>query len=365
METGSVDAHLVALANCPVFGSRSLEKLFAHFGSAEVIWKADEEEFKSIDIPETRLQSFFTFRKKTEPEHFALLLQKHQIRVLTKESIEYPPLLKTIFDPPFVLFAQGATLKGPFVSIVGSRRFTEYGSTVCALFSRELAKAGANIVSGLASGIDTIAHKNALTVQGSTVAVLGGGLLAKNGMDTERLAEKMAEANGTVISEFGVFAPFIKYHFPMRNRIIAGMSEVTLVVEAAQPSGSLITAKAALEAGREVFAVPGPITSITSKGTNDLIKDGAMVATSPEEILLALNLSGSGATKNAPTKTRVLPPLGKIPLQIYQLLEGTVQFADEITTKSGVSAQEVSRALTELEILGLIENTGGRRYKQT
>lgn len=360
------DQFLVALANCPVIGARSLEKLFARFSSAQAIWEAPEVDFTDLSIPEERLNAFFMFRKGARPETYMALMEQHRIRLITKDDAEYPPLLKTIFDPPFILFLKGAPLKEQCVSIVGSRDLSDYGKAAARMFAHGLAANGVSIVSGLALGIDTIAHKGAMEAQGHTVAVLGGGLLAHNSMDRENLAERIPSAGGTVITEFGLHSPFIKFHFPMRNRIIAGMSRITLVVEAALPSGSLITAQAAIDAGREVFAVPGPIDSKTSAGTNNLIKNGAFVATCADDILLAFGIDPRPtvlASQIAPPK-KTLPELPPFLALICKNLENEPLFADELSMKASSSSPEVSRALLELELMGLVRHLGGTRYER-
>jgi len=364
-----IDPFLAALVNCPVFGCRSLERLFAYFPSAQAIWEAPEVDFINIDIPENRLAAFFTFRKQAHPEAYIELMDRHQIRLITKDDAEYPSLLKTIFDPPFVLFLKGAPLKELCVSMVGSRRNTEYGRKIATRFATELAQRNISIISGLAEGIDTASYKGALEGKGHTVAVLGGGLLKYNSRDKELAAQEILSNNGTVISEFPLQGSYASYHFPMRNRIIAGMSKITIIVEAALPSGSLTTAKAAIEAGRDVFAVPGPIDSVTSAGTNNLIKEGAFVATDSQDILLALEMS-SPISKSTNTHTpifipKILPTLEPVPAKLYEHLEKGPLLADELTFKTGLSSPEVSCALLELELLGLVRHMGGTRYERT
>jgi DNA processing protein len=363
------DPFLVALANCPVFGSRSLEILFAHFSTAQAVWEAPEQEFLALDIPESRLADFFTFRQAARPDVYMASMEQHNIRLITKNDAEYPALLKTIFDPPYILFIRGEPLKEQCVSIVGSRDLSEYGKKTARQFAHGLAANGVSIVSGLALGIDTIAHKGAMEAKGHTAAVLGGGLLAHNSMDKENIAEKIIETGGTLIAEFGLHSPFLKFHFPMRNRIIAGVSRITLVIEASLPSGSLITATAAINDGREVFAVPGPIDSLTSAGTNNLIKDGAFVATSPDDILLAFGIATKQKTAGTPmsqpvTLKKQLPELTPFLGSICAHLEHGSLFADEICLKTGSTPSNMSRALLELELMGVIRNLGGTRYER-
>ncbi len=319
------DPFLVALANCPVFGSRSLEKLMTRFSTAEAAWVSSPDELMTLGLGEQRANAFIAYRKTTNPLSLTELLRTTGVRMITKDDSEYPPLLKTIFDPPFVLFLKGAPLKELCVSIVGSRRNTEYGKKVATRFAKELAQRNISIISGLAEGIDTAAYKGAIEGKGHTVAVLGGGLLKRNSRDKELAAQEVLANNGTVISEFPLRGSFISFHFPMRNRIIAGMSKITLIVEAALPSGTLTTAKAAAEAGRDVFAVPGPIDSFTSTGTNNLIKEGAFVATSPEDIFLALEMSSPSprpaTIQNQISLPKILPTLEPISAKLYEHLQ--------------------------------------------
>ncbi len=362
------DPYLVALANCPVFGSRSLEKLFEKFSTAEAIWTAPEPDFLGLDLPESRLAGFFTFRKAAKIDAYTKEMGQHKIRLISKNDAEYPSLLKTIYDPPFVLFLRGAALREPAVAIVGSRKATDYGKKIATSFAKTLAQRGVSIVSGLAEGIDTCAYQGALDGSGHTVAILGGGLLQKSSREKEAAAQEILAKNGTVLSEFSLHSSFASFHFPMRNRIIAGMSRFSIIVEAALPSGSLITAKAALDAGREVFAVPGPIDSPTSNGTNNLIKDGAFVATSADDILLGLDITTTRqtATNTSPVMpARILPPLDPLPTAIYTHLEKGALFADQLVIKTVSSPAEVSRSLLELELLGLVRSLGGTRYERT
>ncbi|MFA5946239.1 MAG: DNA-processing protein DprA [Patescibacteria group bacterium] len=363
------DHFLVALANCPAIGAKSVERLLAHFLTAEAAWHGDEDEIKTLGIGEERANGFLTFRRNTEPSGFVDILEKNEIRMITQADAEYPSLLKTISDAPFFLFLQGAPLKEPCISIVGSRDFSPYGKKCAQTFAKTLAANGISIISGLATGIDTISHQSAMEAGGHTVAVLGGGLLAYNGMDRENTAGKMRSSGSTLLTEFGLHSPFAKHHFPMRNRIIAGMSKITLVVEAALPSGSLLTADHALASGREVFAVPGPIDSKTSAGTNRLIKDGAMVATSPDDILLSLGISkriygDSIASEPKPPMVVKPPPELSGSLVLYACLAEGSLFADELSLKTKLTPSEVSQTLFELEVMGHVRNLGGTRYER-
>lgn len=215
-----------------------------------------------------------------------------KIEEISIESKEYPEQLREIYDAPLKLYVLGnkEILKQSSIAIVGARKATEYGKKIAIQFSKDLSKNGINIISGLALGIDTCAHLGALqaTSKGKTIAVLGSGLDAIYPKQNVELAKQIIKNGGCIISEYPLGAKPEKQHFPQRNRIISGLSKGVLIVEASEKSGSLITADFALEQGREVFAVPGNISSSTSVGTNNLIKQGAKLVTNYEDILVEI-----------------------------------------------------------------------------
>jgi len=209
------------------------------------------------------------------------------VRIISMNDKDYPFLLKEISNPPLVLYVKGdlSLFSKHSISIVGSRKCTEYGQTVAQKFAASFAQAGIMVVSGLALGIDSAAHSGAINAKGKTLAVIGSGLDKIYPASNKRLAEKIFNGYGAVISEFPFGTEPKPFNFPFRNRIISGLSYATIVVEAAKKSGSLITARLAAEQGRDVFAVPGNITSKMSEGTNLLIKDGAIPITEPDDVL--------------------------------------------------------------------------------
>jgi DNA processing protein len=271
----------------------------------------------------------------------------------------YPPLLAELHDPPARLHLRGGPadiLSRPAVAVVGARSCSPYGAQVARELTRELAAAGIVVVSGLARGIDGEAHRGALAGGGPTVAVLGCGIDRDYPRAHAELARRIAES-GLVISEYPAGVEPAPWRFPARNRIVAGLAAATVVVEARERSGALITADFALELGRDVLAVPGEITSGLSKGTNDLIRQGATPLLTPGDVLEAL-----GVERSSPPAPQGLSPEGKAVLEF--LARGAAPSLDEISRGTGVGSAEVAVALTELELAGLVAQGDGR-YRRT
>jgi DNA processing protein len=266
-------------------------------------------------------------------------------RFLPRSSLDFPPLLRAIHDPPAGLFLRGgsepAILSRPAVAIVGARACSGYGASVARSLGRELAGAGLVVVSGLARGIDAEAHRGALEADGATVAVLGCGIDRDYPAAHAELACRVVEA-GLIVSEYAPGVEPAPWRFPARNRIVAGLSAATVAVEARERSGALITTDLALEEGREVFAVPGEITSSLSAGTNALLKLGAAPLTSSADVLASFGI------EPAPVQSEGSPLLELLPAS-----------ADELVRRTGLGADEVARALVKLELAGLVTAADG------
>ncbi|MBI3028944.1 MAG: DNA-protecting protein DprA [Candidatus Rokubacteria bacterium] len=284
-------------------------------------------------------------------------------RLLLSEDDEYPASLNAVPAPPPFLLARGELRKEDALAlaIVGSRRATAYGLGVAARLAADLAARGVAIVSGLARGIDTAAHRGALAAGGRTIAVLGCGVDVTYPPEHRKLVAQVLE-HGALISQFPMGTPALPRHFPLRNRTIAGLALGTIVVEAAERSGALITAGRAGELGREVFAVPGPVTSETSRGANRLIQDGAKLVQGWEDVLAELppvwqacltECVGAEAPGPAPEgdETRVLPLLGEEPIHI-----------DRVSERSGIPSGRTAAALLSLELKGWVHQLPGQRY---
>ena len=352
---------LLALHTIDGFGPVRLKKLIERFGDPKIAWEADLREIREIGIPEGVVQVFADARKKVDPEKMILDLEKMGIKWISIFDDSYPNLLKQIYDPPTVFYFKGefTLADSRSIAVVGTRKITGYGKLVTQKFVTDLVNSGITIVSGLARGVDTQSHKSALEAGGRTIAVLGGGLNKIFPPENIGLSEKIADGHGVVMSEFPPDYPSVAGNFPARNRIISGLSLATLVTEAASDSGSLITARLALEQGRDVFAVPGPITSQFSKGPADLIKEGARLVMEAGEILEELGLSrrsvGSGNN------------LGDLNLsgeekKVLEFLQNEQKHIDEIGRSLNFEAGKISATLLKMEIQGLVRNLGGGTY---
>jgi DNA processing protein len=274
-----------------------------------------------------------------------------ELRTLCGRDEAYPPLLAQLHDPPLSLYVRGSAevLREPAVAIVGARSCSAYGSQVARSVARELAAAGVVVVSGLARGIDGEAHRGALDAGGPTVAVLGCGIDRDYPRSHAGLAERI-RTTGAVVSEYPPGTEPAAWRFPARNRIIAGLCLATVVVEARERSGALITADFALELGREVFAVPGEITSALSAGTNDLLRQGASPLLTPGDVLCALGLE--------PPDTPP-PAVSAAGANVLRLLTNSAHDFDGIVRATGRSSAEVAAALVELELAGLVAEAEG------
>ncbi len=267
--------------------------------------------------------------------------------VVRRRDHDYPPRLAELHDPPPQLFLRGGDpelLSRPAVAVVGARACSTYGAHVARTLGRDLAAAGAVVVSGLARGIDAEAHRGALDAGGLTVAVLGCGIDRDYPRSNSGLAARIVET-GAIVSEYEPGVEPAPWRFPARNRIIAGLSLATVIVEARARSGALITADFALELGREVFAVPGEITSALSDGSNDLLRQGAAPLLSADDVLAAIGLERP--------RPEGPPPVSPAAAQVLRLLSDGACCADDLVAASGRASSEVGAALVELELAGL------------
>jgi DNA processing protein len=284
------------------------------------------------------------------------------VRVINRGDRDYPALLGNIYDPPPVLYVKGKLNpeEKRMIAIVGARKATPYGLAVAEKLGRELAGRGFCIVSGMARGIDSAAHRGALAGGGQTIAVLGCGLNVVYPRENRRLMEEIA-ANGAVISEFPLDSPPESWHFPKRNRVISGLSLGVVVVEAAEKSGTSITVNFALEQGREVFAVPGPVTGKLSRGPHSLIKNGAKLVENVDDIMEELGFS-TVTPKNSGRDAHLFTGLSDAEMKLFRLLSLEPVQSDELVRRSGLTGQEVVASLLGMEIRGLVKKLPGQKY---
>jgi len=341
-------------------GCAVIQRLFNHFSDLKTAWEAPENELREAGLKETALNALLKERNKISPEKELEKLEKENINIVAIKDTDYPELLKQIYNPPFALYVKGHIKPvAPHIAIVGSRKTSSYGKQAAQILSKGLASKSLTIVSGLATGIDTIAHTEALQAGQETIAVLGSGI------DTNSIYpasnKKLAEAiinQGALISEFPVGTAPLRYHFPMRNRIISGLSLATLIIEAGETSGALITAKYALEQNREVFAIPGSIFSENSIGTNNLIKSGAKLTTNAQEIIEELNLTL--ATKKIVKKDPT--PDNEEEKIILEKLSHEPIHVDKISETTKLNIANLNAILTMMEMKGKVKNLGGMMY---
>lgn len=350
--------YLHALNLISNLGNQNLKRLLRHFSEPEHIWSASLSELREARVPDKMLFNLIEERNKINPEQEWQKLAKADVKIITCFNDNYPPLLKEIFSPPLILYLKGNPDLGNInnLAIVGTRKNSQYSQRVLAQFVPDLVKYF-TIVSGLALGVDAIAHQETLNHNGKTVAILGCGLDQIYPLSNSKLAAQILDQGGSIISEYPLMTKPFKQHFPARNRLISGMSQGTLVVEAPRSSGALITAAFALEQNREVLAAPGSVFSPNSQGTNQLIQMGAKSILSANNILEIFNLD---LTKNK--NKIILKPTTSEEKTILEILSTEPLHLDRIIVISKLDTSTVNSTLTSLELKRLINNIGGLNY---
>ncbi|MCH7640878.1 DNA-protecting protein DprA [Patescibacteria group bacterium] len=354
--------YLVVLYSYIPFGPARMKLLIEYFGSAKKAWRATEKKLLEIGLKNDRAKDFVEYRESFDLTSYFARLKKLKIDFITINDKKYPENLVDLAHAPPVLYIKGSVSPNDSnaVSIVGTRKMTSYGREVTEQFASQLASLGITIVSGMARGIDTTAHKAALSAGGRTIAVLACGLDQVYPVENTQLARKIIDGHGAILSEYPLEYPALRNNFPSRNRIISGLSKAVLVVEGAQKSGTLLTASAAAEQGRQVFSVPGQITSPMSAAPHFLIKSGAKIAFSPEDILNELDLQLK-VDKEAVQKVL---PTSKEEGILAEILEVEPLHLDQIAAISGLQVADISARLTIMELKGLVKRLGGGVYKK-
>jgi DNA processing protein len=368
----------IALNMTPGVGPRAAAKLLERFGSAEAVFNATRSELESLRLRPEAIESIRARDLFEKAESEIENVRQLGADVLLLDDGVYPQLLREIFDPPITLYLKGAwaeCLDKPCVAVVGSRRCSTYGLNAASMLARDLAQRGVTIISGLARGIDAAAHRGALEGGGRTVAVVGTGLDQVYPRDHKKLLDEILAAGGAVVSEFPLGTPPAPQNFPYRNRVISGLSLGVLVVEAAENSGSLITARMAMEQNREVWAVPGNITSRNSFGTNYLIKGaGAKLVQQWQDIAselppeIAAELLPPVAKKNE--DEGVVKQLSLVPIDLTAsehillklLSPDEAVHIDQLAESSKLSISELTGALLGLEMRELIRQLPGKCF---
>jgi len=362
---------LIALNLVPEIGSARVRRLLEAFETLERLWQASASELQQVEgigpILAERLLA--GCRDARLVYHEMALAQRHGVTILALGDEAYPARLKEIHDPPLALYQRGTWMERDAIAIgiVGARRASFYGQQVSERLAYDLALRGVTIVSGLARGIDAAAHRGALKAGGRTIAVLGSGLNQIYPPEHAELATQVA-AQGILLSEYPMTAEPLPHHFPQRNRLISGLSLGVVVVEATQRSGALITADCALEQGRDVFAVPGHIDSPASRGTHHLLKQGAKLVTSVDDILEELRLSPMPVSETPkPTAEPGAPVAIADVSETERLLIGQLS-ADEpvdvdgLSEKTGLPASTCTATLLQLELKRVVKQLPGQRF---
>lgn len=369
----------VSLNMTPGIGPRAAAKLLERFGSAEAVYSATRAELEKLRLLPEAVESIIARDLFTRAEAEIESVRRLGADLLILDDGVYPALLREIYDPPITIYVKGAweaCLDQPCVAVVGSRRCSTYGQNAALMLARDLAQRGVTVVSGFARGIDAAAHRGALEGGGRTVAVLGTGMGEYYPRDHKRLADEIIDRGGAIVTQFPLGTPPVAENFPYRNRIISGLSLGVVVVEAAENSGSLITARLAIEQNREVFAVPGNITSRNSFGTNYLIKGAGaklvqqwqdIAAELPPQIaarLLPPPFGDKKKEKSLADQLTLVPRglSGSETLVLKLLTADTPAHIDMLVEGSKLSISDLTAALLSLEVRELIRALPGRCF---
>jgi DNA processing protein len=373
----------VALNMTPGIGPRAAAKLLERFGSAEAVYRATRAELEGVRLLPEAVDSIIARDMNEKAEGEIDKVRKLGGDILVLDDGVYPSLLREIYDPPITLYVKGAwseCLEQPCIAIVGSRKCSTYGQNAASMLARDLAQRGVTIVSGFARGIDAAAHRGAIEGRGRTVAVIGTGLDEVYPRDHKKLADEILDAGGAIVTQFPLTTPPVSENFPYRNRIISGLSLGVIVVEAAESSGSLITARLAIEQNREVFAVPGNITSRNSFGTNYLIKGAGakliqqwqdVAAELPPQIAARILPPPLSDKKGEKTKEKSLADqLSLVPQgltgfeqSVFKLLSAdNPAHIDALVDQSRLTISDLTAALLTLEMRNLVRALPGKCF---
>ncbi len=342
-------------------GFGAIRKLEHYFGDIEEVWKAPGGEiYQALGKRSKSAVKIVNLRTKEYRQKVRDRLSALEVNTVTIADGDYPQKLKKIYDPPYVLFYKGHLPKDrPTIGMVGARNATPYGKWAAKKFAKELTDHGVGIISGLALGIDTESHKGAVENRGYTLGVLGSGLDVPYPPTNHQLMENIMN-RGAILSEFFLGEEPLKHHFPQRNRIISGLSDGIVVIEAGEKSGSLITVEYALEQGRDVFALPGNINCDKSRGTNRLIREGAKVLVEVEDILT--ELPGGSTLPSKKQEEKISEELSEAETKVYRCLQSRPMDLDTLYCQTGIEVRSLSIVVTSLELKGYITRLPGKSF---
>lgn len=352
---------LIGLNHMGLWDNRLIDRLMDYFGSLQNLWYAEEDYIKEAFNKGSIIEEKMIKNRNEDYINKAKeRLEELDIKALTVFDNDYPEKLKRIYDPPQVIYFKGRpNFNMPSIAIVGSRKATSYGKWAAYNFSRALSRWGVGIVSGLAYGVDTEGHKGALDEKGFTIAVLGFGIDQCYPAANRRLMDEIKE-KGCIISEYPPGTQPQKYYFPARNRIISGLSDGVLVVEAAEKSGALLTVDFALDQGRDVYALPGNINSSQSKGTNKLIRDGGKIVLDEEDILQ--DLRSRYLLINTDDGQHMGCQLSQEESKIFEIIKDEPIHIDMLLYRSCFDIRRLNSILSILELKGLVNQLPGKRF---
>lgn len=360
----------LAFSVFPGIGPVRFGLLREYFGTAKAAWESSVSDLRNTGLGERLVLSFETFRREFDIGAYKKKLNELHVTPLTLDDSRYPKRLHEISDAPIVLYVRGTGTKinlEKTIAIVGTRKITPYGTEITKTLASDLSFAGMTIVSGLAYGVDAVAHQSAIDAGGKTIAVLGCGIDIIAPVSNARLYHDIANGHGAIVSEMPLGLRPGKGLFPARNRIISGLSLGVVVTEGADDSGALITARYALDQGREVFAVPGPVTSPYSKGPSKLIKNGAKLVESAQDILEELHMDSMAYAVRSQQKrvSTIASSLTKDEKIIVEYLIDRRASIDELVRATQLTIQVVASTLTSLEIQAIVKDFGEKEYGLT
>ncbi|MFC1622513.1 DNA-processing protein DprA [Patescibacteria group bacterium] len=353
----------VGFSNMRIIGPTRFKKLYNYFSSMQQAWQASFGELRQAGLDEKTAEQILKLRKEIDLDLVMEKLAQEDISIINLYSDKYPKLLQEIYDLPAILYYRGTwqTEQDEFsLAIVGTRKISNYGKQTTFEITQELTQAGLVIVSGLALGVDALAHETCLKNKGRTIAVLGGGLDKECIYPSynKHLAEKIIANGGLLVSEYPPGMRPLRINFPQRNRIVSGLCKGVLVTEAPEKSGALLTARNALDQNREVFAMPGSIYNINSLGPNNLIKMGAKLVLSAEDVLETLDL---GLIKEF-VETKKIVPDSKEEAEILKHLSHEPVHVDSLARLTSLETNVINSTMTLMEMKGRVKNLGGMMY---